>query len=99
MSDTVRFLVACAVLQEAGLPIGGGNFNPYVMLEVHYNNPKLKKGEDSSRYEINISLLVSCTVGLSTFGLFWKSYAVGVFSHDFKHAEFSGRQKVIFEYI
>lgn len=26
---------------ETGLPIGGKNFNKYVMLEVHYNNPKL----------------------------------------------------------
>ncbi|XP_071521635.1 dopamine beta-hydroxylase [Panulirus ornatus] len=35
--------------QEAGLPIGGPDFNPYVMLEVHYNNPSLYKGRvDSS---------------------------------------------------
>ncbi|XP_037080255.1 dopamine beta-hydroxylase-like [Pollicipes pollicipes] len=35
--------------KEAGLPIGGSNFNPYVMLEVHYNNPKLVQGRiDSS---------------------------------------------------
>nr|CAG4643081.1 EOG090X0318 [Ilyocryptus agilis] len=27
---------------EAGLPIGGPDFNPYVMLEVHYNNPALR---------------------------------------------------------
>ncbi|XP_069676915.1 tyramine beta-hydroxylase [Periplaneta americana] len=26
--------------EEAGLPIGGLDFNPYVMLEVHYNNPE-----------------------------------------------------------
>lgn len=25
-----------------GLPIGGNNFSPYVMIEVHYNNPDLK---------------------------------------------------------
>lgn len=30
--------------KEAGLPIGGDNFNPYVMLEVHYNNPELESG-------------------------------------------------------
>ena len=24
--------------EEAGLAIGGSDFNPYVMLEVHYNN-------------------------------------------------------------
>ena len=29
----------------------------------------------------------------STFGLFLKSEAVGGFTHDFKHAEFSGGQK------
>ncbi|KAJ9576577.1 hypothetical protein L9F63_025529, partial [Diploptera punctata] len=28
--------------EEAGLPIGGPQFNLYVMLEVHYNNPELK---------------------------------------------------------
>ncbi|KAK4873371.1 hypothetical protein RN001_015400 [Aquatica leii] len=27
---------------EAGLPFGGDDFNPYVMLEIHYNNPNLK---------------------------------------------------------
>nr|CAH0102169.1 unnamed protein product [Daphnia galeata] len=27
---------------EAGLPIGGPDFNPYVMLEVHYNNPPMR---------------------------------------------------------
>ena len=30
--------------QEAGLSIGGPDFNPYVMLEVHYNNPGLRGG-------------------------------------------------------
>ncbi|KAI4477894.1 hypothetical protein M0804_012374 [Polistes exclamans] len=35
--------------EEAGLPIGGENFNPHVMLEVHYNNPELQAGNiDSS---------------------------------------------------
>ncbi|KAF0308702.1 Dopamine beta-hydroxylase [Amphibalanus amphitrite] len=34
--------------EEAGLPIGGPDFNPYVMLEVHYNNPNLKKGHRDS---------------------------------------------------
>lgn len=31
-------------LQEAGLPVGGPDFNPYVMLEVHYNNPRKLSG-------------------------------------------------------
>ncbi|XP_045624015.2 dopamine beta-hydroxylase [Procambarus clarkii] len=34
---------------DAGMPIGGPDFNPYVMLEVHYNNPSLISGRvDSS---------------------------------------------------
>ncbi|GAB6033666.1 hypothetical protein CHUAL_013726 [Chamberlinius hualienensis] len=28
--------------KEAGLPIGGPTYSPYVMLEVHYNNPELR---------------------------------------------------------
>lgn len=38
-----------ALLQEAGLPIGGPDFNPYVMLEVHYNNPPLRGGINASK--------------------------------------------------
>jgi len=30
--------------KEAGFPIGGPDFNPYVRLEMHYNNPELKSG-------------------------------------------------------
>jgi len=30
--------------EEAGLSIGGVDFNPYIMLEVHYNNPELHQG-------------------------------------------------------
>ncbi|KAA0188986.1 hypothetical protein HAZT_HAZT006497 [Hyalella azteca] len=34
---------------EAGLPLGGPDFNPFVMLEVHYNNPGKMEGRvDSS---------------------------------------------------
>ncbi|KAB0792293.1 hypothetical protein PPYR_14252 [Photinus pyralis] len=35
--------------EEAGLPFGGPTFNPYIMLEIHYNNPE-KRGDwiDSS---------------------------------------------------
>ena len=35
----------CLDYQEAGLPIGGAEFNPFVMLEVHYNNPSLRGGK------------------------------------------------------
>lgn len=30
--------------KEAGLPLGGANFNPFIRLEVHFNNPELKAG-------------------------------------------------------
>ncbi|CAH1797738.1 unnamed protein product [Owenia fusiformis] len=30
--------------EEAGYPIGGADFSRYVMIEVHFNNPTLKKG-------------------------------------------------------
>jgi len=45
-------IIICSVLcilpwQEAGLPIGGPDFNSYIMLEVHYNNPGLRKGNVS----------------------------------------------------
>lgn len=45
--------------EETGLPIGGNDFNPYVMLEVHYNNPELQAGKiDSSgiRFSLTRSL-------------------------------------------
>lgn len=38
-------LLSLACSQEAGLPVGGSDFNGYVMLEVHYNNPELRKGK------------------------------------------------------
>lgn len=30
--------------KEAGLPIGGPDYNPFIRLEVHFNNPELKAG-------------------------------------------------------
>lgn len=30
--------------KEAGLPFGGKDFRPLVMVEIHYNNPDLKAG-------------------------------------------------------
>jgi len=36
--------------EEAGAAIGGPSFNRYVMLEVHYNNPAHKKGNESRKY-------------------------------------------------
>ncbi|XP_044728574.1 tyramine beta-hydroxylase [Chrysoperla carnea] len=42
--------------KEAGLPIGGPNYNLYVMIEVHYDNPKLKADWiDSSGFRLTIS--------------------------------------------
>ncbi|XP_017029293.1 tyramine beta-hydroxylase [Drosophila kikkawai] len=41
---------------EAGLPIGGPGFNPYVRLEVHFNNPEMKAGlVDNSGFRIKMS--------------------------------------------
>lgn len=31
---------------EAGLPIGGKNFNPFIRLEAHFNNPDLIAGNN-----------------------------------------------------
>lgn len=31
--------------QETGLPVGGTNYNPFVRLEVHFNNPEIKAGK------------------------------------------------------
>lgn len=28
----------------AGLPVGGKNYNPYIRIEMHYNNPELETG-------------------------------------------------------
>ncbi|KAH8298583.1 hypothetical protein KR018_001740 [Drosophila ironensis] len=41
---------------EAGLPIGGPGFNPYVRLEVHFNNPEKQAGlVDNSGFRIKMS--------------------------------------------
>lgn len=42
--------------EEAALPIGGPDFNPYIMLEVHYNNPEKHSGlVDSSGIRFYVS--------------------------------------------
>ncbi|KAL7645712.1 UNVERIFIED_CONTAM: hypothetical protein RMT77_002589 [Armadillidium vulgare] len=47
---------AFAYPDEAGLPIGGKNFNQFVMLEVHYNNPNHIQGRvDNSGLVITYS--------------------------------------------
>ncbi|XP_039288853.1 dopamine beta-hydroxylase [Nilaparvata lugens] len=41
---------------EAGLPIGGSDFNRFVMLEVHYNNPQMKDDwVDSSGVRVHVT--------------------------------------------
>ncbi|XP_002133496.2 tyramine beta-hydroxylase [Drosophila pseudoobscura] len=41
---------------EAGLPIGGPGYNPYVRLEVHFNNPEKQAGLiDNSGFRIKMS--------------------------------------------
>lgn len=37
--------------KEAGLPVGGTNYNPFIRLEVHFNNPELKAGKLKSKEE------------------------------------------------
>lgn len=42
--------------KEAGLSIGGESFNPYIMLEIHYNNPERIDGKsDSSGIEFHLT--------------------------------------------
>ncbi|KAK5640110.1 hypothetical protein RI129_010921 [Pyrocoelia pectoralis] len=41
--------------EEAGLPFGGPDFNPYIMLEIHYNNPERRNDWiDSSGIQFTI---------------------------------------------
>lgn len=35
--------------QEAGLAIGGPEFNPYIMMEVHFNNQNKESGNFSTK--------------------------------------------------
>lgn len=42
--------------EDAGVPMGGDNFSPYVMLEIHYNNPQLREGlVDSSGLRFHVT--------------------------------------------
>lgn len=42
--------------ENAGLAIGGPDFNPYVMLEVHYNNEKMESGRfDHSGMRLHVT--------------------------------------------
>lgn len=36
--------------KEAGLPIGGPDYNPYIRLEVHFNNPEKVAGNRATCY-------------------------------------------------
>ncbi|KAK9881470.1 hypothetical protein WA026_016354 [Henosepilachna vigintioctopunctata] len=41
---------------EASLPLGGPDFNPYIMLEIHYNNPEMLSGiVDNSGIRLHVS--------------------------------------------
>ncbi|KAL3283755.1 hypothetical protein HHI36_017925 [Cryptolaemus montrouzieri] len=57
--------------QEASLPIGGPDFNPYIMLEVHYNNPEMLSGlVDSSGITLYVSdKLKNMDAGIMELGL------------------------------
>ncbi|XP_037815839.1 tyramine beta-hydroxylase isoform X1 [Lucilia sericata] len=56
---------------ETGLPIGGKAYNPYIRLEVHFNNPELEKGHvDSSGLRIKmVSQLRQFDAGVMELGL------------------------------
>lgn len=43
---------------ETGLPIGGSTYNPYIRLEVHFNNPELKKGNINKNITVTQSFLI-----------------------------------------
>lgn len=55
--------------KEAGLPLGGPNANKYVMLEVHYNNPELKKGKVCLNHSIILFLCYIPTIIMVYFKL------------------------------
>ncbi|XP_030765927.1 tyramine beta-hydroxylase [Sitophilus oryzae] len=57
--------------EEAALPLGGVDFNPYVMLEIHYNNPELRSGfVDSSGITFHVSdVLRDVDAGVIELGL------------------------------
>ena len=41
---------------QTGLPLGGKNMNPWVLLEIHYNNPAKTAGRrDSSGFSLVIT--------------------------------------------
>ncbi|XKL67505.1 hypothetical protein PGB90_002996 [Kerria lacca] len=57
--------------QETGLRIGGKNFNKFVMMEIHYNNPELKTDYvDSSGMRLYVtSMLRKYDAGVIELGL------------------------------
>ncbi|KAJ8975892.1 hypothetical protein NQ317_011363, partial [Molorchus minor] len=42
------------IYKVAALPIGGEKFNPYIMLEVHYNNPEHLKGREFTKMDAGV---------------------------------------------
>ena len=61
---------------EAGLAIGGPEFHPYVMLEVHYNNPSLRSGVvDSSGIRMHVTpQLRKYDAGIMELGLIYNNW-------------------------
>ena len=61
---------------EAGLAIGGPQFHPYVMLEVHYNNPQLRSGiVDSSGIKLHVTpKLRKYDAGIMELGLIYNNW-------------------------
>lgn len=50
--------------KEAGLPVGGTNYNPFIRLEVHFNNPELKSGKKNNKKKLMSSMFIQAIVSL-----------------------------------
>ena len=62
--------------REAGLTIGGPDFHPYVLLEVHYNNKQLRSGVvDSSGLKLHVTeQLRPYEAGIMELGLIYNNW-------------------------
>ena len=62
--------------KEAGMAVGGSGFNPYVMLEVHYNNPSKRSGihDESGMRMYFTSKLRQFDAGIMELGLIYNDH-------------------------
>ena len=72
--------------EQSGLAIGGEDFHPFLMLEVHYNNPEKKAGIiDSSGIKFHVtSRLRQHDAGIMELGLIYNDWmAIPPLARDF----------------